>query len=32
MEEDDIVKSRHSNALVQRRTDEEGRAAGGAKG
>jgi len=26
MEEDDMVKSRYGNTLVQRRTDEEGRA------
>jgi hypothetical protein len=27
MEEDDMVKSRYGNTLVQRRTDEEGRRA-----
>ena len=28
MEEDDMVKSRYGNTLVQRRTDKEGRAVG----
>jgi len=32
MEEDDMVKSRYGNTLIQRRTDEEGRAASPSKG